>query len=118
MSSTASGTDASAAGKSFHRTRTSTEIARISVRLVWYIWNRYLRGASFSAIAEETGPAKSMAHNAFQHRLEIMDEPLTPGDATVLSMDEIHLRGHGYLAVFVDPESKEVIEVLRGIDKP
>jgi hypothetical protein len=44
--------------------------------------------------------------------VEEVDEPLTPQSATVLGIDEIHLRRHGHLAVLVDPQSREVIEVL------
>jgi hypothetical protein len=59
---------------------------------------------------------KSTVQDVFQERAEEMDEPLTPQSATVLSIDEIHLRRHGHLSVLVDPQSREVIEVLQGMD--
>ena len=89
---------------------------KMTVRLVRYIWKNYLRGAPFSTIAEKAGPAESTVHDVFHERAETMDDPLTSSSATVLSIDEIYLRGHGHLAVLVDPQSKEVIEVLRGTD--
>ena len=89
---------------------------KMTVRPVRYIWNSYLRGTLLSAIAEKAGPVKSTVQDVFQERAEEMDEPLTPQSATVLSIDEIHLRRHGHLAVLVDPQSREVIEVLQGMD--
>ncbi|MCS3708316.1 transposase [Salinibacter ruber] len=44
-----------------------------------------------------------------------MDEPLTPTSATVLSMDEIYFKEHGHLAVLVDLESREVVEMIQGM---
>lgn len=61
----------------------------MSVELVRYIWKSYLRGRPFWEIAERSGLAPSTVQDVFQERAEIMDEPLTPTSATVLSIDEI-----------------------------
>ena len=88
----------------------------MTVRLVWHIWNRYLRGTPFSSIAQKAGPAKSTVHDVFHERAEGMDDPLTHSSARVLSIDEIYLQRHGYLFVLADPQNQKVIEVLRGTD--
>lgn len=88
---------------------------KMTVELVRHIWNSYLRGHPFWEIAERAGPAVSTVQDVFQERVEAMDEHLTPTSATVLSMDEIHFQDHGHLAVFADPDSKEVIELVQGM---
>jgi transposase len=101
-----------------HITPTHPDLYRgrmMSVELVRYIWKSYLRGRPYWEIAERVGLATSTVQSVFQERAEIMDKPLTPTSATVLSIDEIYFRDHGHLAVFVDPESREVVEVLQGM---
>lgn len=88
---------------------------RMSVRLVRFIWKSYLRGRPFWEIAERAGPATSTVQDIFHERAEIMDRPLTPKSATVLSIDEIYFRDHGHLTIFADPDSREVIEMIQGM---
>jgi transposase len=85
---------------------------KVTTRLQRFIWQESLGKETFWSIGDRTGLAPSTVYRIFRKRLELLDTYARHPDPTILSMDEIYFRRHGYLAIFAAPATPRVLEVL------